>query len=192
MGGSRLLTGMLTIGTLLLYRNYFQDHGVLRAGLVGLSQAFAASAIGYVAAAVATPIVTARLAKPRWIVRVFLFAAVIELTCGLPFTMAPLLVGAALLGFANQSAKICVDTIVQEEIDDEFRGRVFSFYDTLFNLTFVVAAVIGAFTLPMNGRSYPVVVSMGAGYAAIAAAYALAERPQVRSVNAPAPVQAPT
>ena len=43
----------------------------------------------------------------------------------------PLLVGAALVGAATAGAKICVDTIVQEQVDDDYRGRVFSFYDTL-------------------------------------------------------------
>ena len=177
MGGSRLLFGMSTIGTLLLYRNYFQDDGVLRAGLVGLGQAFAASALGYVTAAVVTPVVTSRIGKRRCIVLVFAVAGASQVGFGLPFEMAPLLGGAAVLGFTTQSAKICVDTIVQEEIDDDFRGRVFSFYDTLFNLTFVIAAVIGAFVLPADGRSYPVLFGIGLGYALIAIAYYAAERP---------------
>ncbi len=41
--------------------------------------------------------------------------------------------------------KICVDTTLQETVDDDFRGRVFSVYDTLFNVTFVVALLVGAF-----------------------------------------------
>jgi hypothetical protein len=176
MGTSRLFFGMSTIGTLLLYRNYFHDHGILRAGLVGLGQAFAASAVGYVLAAVAAPAVTHRIGKPRWIVVVFMGAAVTQVGLGLPFATGPLLVGAALLGFATQSAKICVDTIVQEEIDDEFRGRVFSFYDTLFNLTFVAAAVAAAFVLPANGKSYPVLFGIGAGYALIAVVYGASNR----------------
>jgi MFS family permease len=184
MGASRLLFGLSTIGTLLLYRNYFEDDGVLRAGIVGLGQAFAASAVGYVLGAVVTPMVTARVSKPRWIVAVFTLAAVTQVGCGLPFAKAPLLVGALLLGFATQSAKICVDTIVQEEIDDDFRGRVFSFYDTLFNLTFVVASVVAAFVLPENGKSYPVLVGIGVGYLAIAWGYAAAERgPASRDVR---------
>src|SRR3954463_11085375 len=178
ISGARVLFGLSTIGSLLLYRNYFHDQGVLRADLVGLSQAFAASAVGFVAAAFVTPAATARTGKPRWIVMVFGGAAVVELAFGLPFAMAPLLVGACLLGFATQSAKICVDTIVQEEVADEFRGRVFSFYDTLFNLTFVAAAVVAAFVLPPSGKSYPVAVALGAGYALIALAYASSERPR--------------
>jgi MFS family permease len=188
MGSSRLLFGLSTIGTLLLYRNYFDDDGVLRAGIVGLGQAFAASAVGYVVGAVVTPAVTGRLGKPRWIVTVFALAAVTQVACGLPFAKGPLLVGAFLLGFATQSAKICVDTIVQEEIDDDFRGRVFSFYDTLFNLTFVVASVVAAFVLPENGKSYPVLLAIGAGYSAIALWYGAAERgpdgPRVREGSA--------
>ena len=176
IAASRLLVGMATIGTLLLYRNYFHDHGVLRAGIVGLGQAFAASAVGYVLAAFVTPVATERLSKARWVVTVFAGASVAQIGFGLPFATAPLLVGAAFVGFATQSAKICVDTIVQEEIDDDFRGRVFSFYDTVFNLTFVTAAVVAAFVLPMNGKSYPVLVGIAAGYALTATAYGAAER----------------
>jgi len=192
ISGARVLFGVSTIGTLLLYRNYFVDHGVLRAGLVGLSQAFAASAVGFVAAAVVTPIVSARIGKPRWIVQVFAGSAAVELAFGLPFSMAPLLVGACLLGFATQSAKICVDTIVQEEIDDDFRGRVFSFYDTFFNLTFVIAALVAAFVLPRDGKSYVVVVALAAGYGLIALVYAAAERGRPRQLPAATALEART
>jgi hypothetical protein len=186
MSATRLLFGISTIGTLLLYRNYFHDQGVLRAGLVGLAQAFAVAAVGYVVAAIVTPVITARTGKPRWMVEVFALAAADTIGFGLPFAMLPLLVGAFVLGFTAQSAKICVDTIVQEDIADDFRGRVFSFYDTLFNLTFVCAAVIAAFTLPASGRSYPMVIGMSAGYAVIAAWYAAAERVPVRERGAAA------
>src|SRR3954449_2411484 len=185
ISGARVLFGLSTIGSLLLYRNYFHDQGVLRADLVGLSQAFAASAVGFVAAAFVTPTATARTGKPRWVVIVVGGAAVVHLVFRPPFPMAPLLVGACLLGFATQSAKICVDTIVQEEVADEFRGRVFSFYDTLFNLTFLAAAVLAAFVLPPTGKSYPVTIALAVGYALIAAAYARSERPR-RGITAAA------
>jgi MFS family permease len=61
--------------------------------------------------------------------------------------------GALLLGVCAQGSKICVDTIVQEFVDDDYRGRVFSFYDTVFNLAFVVAAAVAAMLLPSDGYS---------------------------------------
>jgi MFS family permease len=176
IAASRFLFGIATIGSLLLYRNYFHNHGLLRAGLAGLSQALAASAAGYVLAAFVTPVATDRIGKPRWVVLVFTAASVAQVVFGLPFAMAPLLAGAFVVGFATQSVKICVDTIVQEEIDDDFRGRVFSFYDTVFNLTFVFAAVMGAFVLPKDGKSYPVLIGIAAGYALTALLYGAAER----------------
>jgi hypothetical protein len=68
--------------------------------------------------------------------------------------------------------KICVDTTLQERVEDDFRGRVFSVYDTLFNVTFVVALLGGAFTLPASGVSVPVLAAVGVGYLLAAAAYA--------------------
>jgi MFS family permease len=184
IAASRLLFGLSTIGTLLLYRNYFHDHGVLRAGIVGLGQVFGCSAVGYVTAAVVTPIVSARLGKTGWMVTVFAVAGVSQLAFGLPFAMGPLLAGAFVLGFTAQSAKICVDTIVQEEVDDDFRGRVFSFYDMAFNLTFVIAAVVAAFALPRNGKSYAVLAAIAVGYGVIAAGFAALERPRSDRVTA--------
>jgi predicted MFS family arabinose efflux permease len=50
--------------------------------------------------------------------------------------------GAVLVGIAYAFAKIPVDTIVQEEMADELRGRAFTVYDMLFNVARV--AGIGA------------------------------------------------
>lgn len=186
MGASRLLFGLSTIGTLLLYSNYFHSDGVLRAGITGLGQVLALSAAGYVAAAFVTPPVTSRIGKPRWIILAFAIAGVSQVGFGLPFAKAPLLAGALVLGFTAQAAKICVDTIVQEQVDDDFRGRVFSFYDTLFNVTFVAAAVVAAFTLPDTGRSPRTVAFLAFGYAATAAAYGYAERRSGRRLSAAA------
>src|SRR5947209_3331654 len=184
ISATRVLFGLSTIATLLLYRNYFRDDGVLRAGVVGLGQAVAAATIGYLLAALVTPSITRRIGKVRWIVTLYAAAGIAQLVFGLPFRLAPLLVGAAVIGAATAGAKICVDTIVQEQVDDDYRGRVFSFYDTLFNVTFVAAAVAAAFTLPRTGHSTATVVFLAAGYVTTAAAYALAERRAEQPVSA--------
>ena len=76
-----------------------------------------------------------------------------------------LYVGAFVVGVAAQGSKICVDTIVQESVDDAFRGRVFSFYDVIFNIAFVSAAAFGALALPADGYSPAVYAVIAIGYA---------------------------
>jgi MFS family permease len=172
----RFLFGIWSIMTLLIYRNAFHNHGVLRAGLVGVGQAVSAAGIGLVLAASVTPWVTARIGKQRWIIVVTVGVAVTELALGAPFSMAPLLVSSFTLGFSVQATKVCVDTLVQASVDDEYRGRVFSLYDTIYNLSFVAAAILAAFVLPTNGKSLAALVAMSIGYLAIAAVYAGSER----------------
>ncbi|MEK8226779.1 hypothetical protein NKG05_12860 [Oerskovia sp. M15] len=76
--------------------------------------------------------------------------------------------GATLLGLAAQGTKIAVDTIVQRDTADAFRGRAFAFYDVLYNAAFVGAAALAAFTLPDTGYSRPVFVVLAIAYAAAA------------------------
>lgn len=172
IGAHRFGYGISTVATLLLYRNYFHDPGDVDAGLAGLAGVVVASGIGFGLAALLTPVATRRIAKERWAVVLLALAAVVQIVPGALYTEPAVLTAAVALGLASQGIKIVVDTVVQESIDDEFRGRVFSFYDVLFNITFVAAAAFAAATLPPTGRSYPVLLLIAAGYAATGAAYA--------------------
>jgi MFS family permease len=179
IGAHRFFYGISTIMTLLLYRNYFTDEGFFRAELAGLGQVFAATAIGTLTAAAVTPAAVRRFGKHRWVTGLFAAAAVTELALGLPFTMQTLVPAAFLLGLVAQATKISVDTLVQEQVSDDFRGRVFSVYDTLFNVTFVGAAVVAALVLPVTGKSYALVVVVAGGYALTALAFRAAVRKAV-------------
>jgi MFS family permease len=176
IGAHRLFYGVSTIATLLLYRNYFTDTGLLRAGLAGAAQVVAAAALGTLLAAAVTPAITRRWSARGWITTLFALAAVVQVALGLPYRMAPLLVAAVILGMVAQGSRICVEAILQAQIPDRFRGRVFSFYDALFNATFVAAAGIAALALPDSGKSYPVLAVIAVGYALAAAGYAMASR----------------
>ncbi|BEP13143.1 MFS transporter [Acidothermaceae bacterium B102] len=167
----RLFYGISTIATILLYRNYFHSQGVFKAGLPGLAEVFSASAIGVLLAAAVTPVAVARITKEAWIASLLGFAALVELALGTPYRKDLFVLAALLLGFVAQGSKICVDTIVQEDIDEVFLGRVFSVYDTLFNLTFVAAAVLSALFLPSTGKSYVSIAVITLGYALAAAAF---------------------
>ena len=164
IGVQRFAYGVSAISTLLLYRNYFVDAGLFRAGLAGLGQLVAALAIGGGLAAVATPIAARRMGYTRWPAVLLLGAGMVEISLGLPFTLQTIIPAGALLGFVAQGIKICVDTLVAQRVLDDFRGRVFSLYDTLFNLLFVGAATLTAFLLPENGKSEIAVVFIALAY----------------------------
>jgi Major Facilitator Superfamily len=130
-----------------------------------------------------TPWVVRRIGKPRWVTVLLAGAGVAQLALGLPF-IPPTIVGAGfVLGFVAQGIKICVDTTLQETIDDDHRGRVFSVYDTLFNVTFVIALLLAAFLLPPSGVSYPVLIAVGAGYLLTAALYWMWSRSSAETVT---------
>ena len=187
IGAHRFFYGISTISGILLFRSYFNDPDEVDAGLAGLASAFAASGAGFLLAAVITPEATRRVRKQTWIVTCFGLAAVTEAVYVVVLTEWLLLAGAFLVGVAAQGSKICVDTIVQESVDDAYRGRVFSFYDVIFNIAFVSAAAFAALALPADGNSPGVFAVIAGGYAVTATTYALASRRlSARVVDAPA------
>lgn len=172
----RIGFGVTTVCTVLLYRNYFTGHGVFRAGLAGLTQVVAMIAVGGALAAVLTPMAVRRIGSRRWAVALLFGSAVVQLTCVLAYRLPLLLLGALLLGFAAQGIKIAVDTLVQQQIGDAYRGRVFSIYDTLFNVTLVIAAALTATVLPENGHAPVSVVVIAVGYVLTGSVYYRAGR----------------
>jgi hypothetical protein len=173
IGLHRLGYGLLTLMTLLLYRNTFESEGAFfPAGLVGLGEVLAAGAAGTLLAAGVTPSAVRHIGKQRWITAVLACAGPAQLALGLLYTPPAAVLAGLLLGFAGQAVKICVDSTLQEVVDDDFRGRVFSVYDTLVNVAFVTALLVAALILPPSGISSPLLVTVGIGYLAGAAAYA--------------------
>jgi predicted MFS family arabinose efflux permease len=57
------------------------------------------------------------------------------------------------VGGFGQSLKITNDALVQSKIHDEFRGRIFAFYDVAVNGAIVSGAIISALVLPADGVS---------------------------------------
>ena len=69
---------------------------------------------------------------------------------------------------------ISATTIIQQEVEDSYRGRVFSFYDMMGNVTYVAGAALFAAFLPANGKSPAIIAIAAVGFAVVAAAYWLA------------------
>jgi MFS family permease len=172
----RLGYGVLTLMTLLLYRNTFGVNGPswFPGGLGGLSQVVAAGAVGTLLAAAVTPRAVRRIGARRWVVLLLAAGGTAEVLLAAPFVPPTVVAAGFLLGFLTQGVKICVDSTLQETVDDDFRGRVFSVYDTLFNVAFVVALLAAALVLPPSGVSYAALAAVGGGYLLTALIYARA------------------
>ncbi|MFE5938906.1 MFS transporter [Streptomyces sp. NPDC056470] len=162
----RFCYGALTVTVLMLCRYAWSSTESEGLALLGIAVAF--SGAGFFAAAVISPWAIGRFGPFGWMIVCSGSAAVLEPALGLPFAQTPLMIAAFLLGLVTQGTKIATDTVVQTSMDDAYRGRVFSLYDTLFNVAFVGAAAVAALMLPPDGRSVPVVVMVAAVYASIA------------------------
>jgi MFS family permease len=128
-----------------------------------------AGAGGALLGAVVTPRVVRRIGKPRWAATLLAAGGVAPLLLVAPAAPATLVIAWFVLGLIGQGVKICVDTTLQETTDDDYRGRVFSVYDTLVNVAFVAGLLAAAWWSPASGRSLPAVAAVSAGYVVAAA-----------------------
>ena len=172
-GGFSLFFGPLFLMSVLLYRNYFYRSSVSVAeGHFGLLVVLAG--IGYACAALITPPATRRLSKPAWITLLLLASAVVTLALGETFLQVAFLGIGFCLYLTRQGVAICAVTILQEDVDDAYRGRVFAFYDVMFNAAYVAGAALSVVIMPEDGHSPLLIALVAAGFAAVAAAYWLA------------------
>ncbi|MFD0267112.1 MFS transporter [Streptomyces sp. NPDC127106] len=159
----RFCYGALTVTLLMLCRYSWSDNESDGLALLGI--AVGVSGAGFFTAAVVTPWMVGRLGTLGWITACSATAAVLVPALGLFFLPGPMLVAAFVLGLATQGAKIATDTVVQSRVDDDFRGRVFSVYDVLFNVAFVLAAAVSSLMLPTDGQSAVLIVTVSVLYA---------------------------
>ena len=160
----RALYGTLLVEALLLYRNYFYYGGNGNKALGSVTLLVITSAIGFGLAAVITPEGVKRLTKDQWIAIWLLIGGLVTIVIGPTFNKYTYLVLGFALGLSAQCVKICVDTTVQQTVDDAYMGRVFSLYDMLYNVAYVLGPAIAIPFLPETGKSYLVILVVGALY----------------------------
>ncbi len=170
IGGFGLLFGPVFLMAIILYRNYFYpSHATTAASHVAVLAA--ASAVGYACAAVVTPPATRRVSKQAWIALMLVLCAVVTGLLGETFNQIAYLAIGFFLYLARQAMAISATTIIQEDVEDIYRGRVFSFYDMMGNVTYVAGAALFAAFMPANGKSPAIVAIAAVGFALVAAAY---------------------
>ncbi|WP_240917031.1 MFS transporter [Nocardioides sp. HDW12B] len=175
IAGQRYLFGLTAVLLLLYFRNGLHPDDP-DAAFAALGRTTLAGGAGFLSAALLTPVVTERVRPHRWIVLLLAGAAAVQLLPAVRLTEPTLLVASFGVGLAAQGIKICVDTFVQRDVDDAFRGRVFSLYDVLFNVAFVSAAVSAVVLLPRDGRAPVALATVAACYLVLAVVFARVTR----------------
>ena len=164
MGVHRFLYGANFIALILIARNLLSDPADADAGLATFGLLTGISFAGNGLAIVLTPLAHERMTPATWVLVCLGLGVTSQLLLVTSSAFGVVAVAAAVLGLSVQGAKIAVDTIVQRDTADAFRGRAFALYDVVYNAAFVGAAALAAVALPDTGWS------RGA-FAALAAAY---------------------
>jgi MFS family permease len=143
----------LTLMALLLERNTFNASDNPDAGLRGFAYALAIAGVGIGLGALAGPFGVAKFGRHKWI-RISMIAPIgFLILFGIFPNEFMMILTAFFVGGFGQSLKITNDALVQSKIADEFRGRIFAFYDVAVNGAIVSGAIISALVLPADGVS---------------------------------------
>jgi len=141
----------LTLMALLLERNSFNDPADPDAGLAGFGMALAIAGIGIGLGAIISPYGVIKFGRHRWM-RLLMFLCIPPLLIYSAGINEISMIGSAfLVGLCGQGIKVTNDALVQSKITDEYRGRVFAFYDVAVNAGIVTGAIGAALILPDNG-----------------------------------------
>jgi MFS family permease len=170
-GAHRFLYGILLLMSILLYRNYFYPGSHSNTALAHFLPVVVGSAIGYGLAAVITPVATRWMSNVTWITALLATGGVVTTALGLSFGQVEFVTIGFALGIVAQGITISTTTILQREIQDDYRGRVFSVNDMVYNATFVLGAAISAAFMPLSGHSVPALLVVGCGYVVASAVY---------------------
>ncbi len=162
----RIAFGALLVDALLIVRYSLNPADDPDGALADFALTAAGASVGSLLAAVSTPYVSSRLGLPRWSALTLFVAAVVAPLGFASGKLALIVVASLSMGVAGQAVKITGDTLLQQDIDDAFRGRVFALYDVGLNVALVTGIALTAFTVPPDG----IAPALWAGVAVLLAA----------------------
>jgi MFS family permease len=164
------LFGPMFLMSILLYRNHFYPaHVTVAESHVETLAVF--SAVGYACAALVTPPATRRLSKQAWITLMLVAAGVVAGVLGETFNEVGYLAIGFLMYLTRQSVAIAAVTILQEDVADVYRGRVFALYDMFYNAAYAIGAALFAVFMASDGKSPGVIAVIAIGFLVAAVAY---------------------
>ncbi|MFZ4515373.1 MAG: MFS transporter [Acidimicrobiia bacterium] len=108
-------------------------------GLVG-----AAAAAGNLGGVLAAPGIRTRVREETILASAAIGAGITSLLCARFGNLAGLCIAASVVAVSAAASRLSFDALVQRDAPDAMRGRVFARYETRFQLTWVIGAVIPA------------------------------------------------
>jgi MFS family permease len=143
----------LIMMALLLERNTFNPPNKPDLGLKSLGFVLAFAGVGIGIGALTSPLIVKYIGRHKWIRIATLgsipFLALVD-TIQNQILLA---VVAFFVGGLGQAVKVTNDALIQDHVIDEFRGRVFAFYDVAVNSGLIIGALVASFILPTTGKS---------------------------------------
>ncbi len=110
--------------------------------IAGYGLALGATGIAAFLGSLAAPVCAQRW-RPSVLIPFTFVPPAVAVLVGALFTNLVVMIGAlGLTGFAFQLLKVLADAMVGSATDDAVRGRVFSIYDVLYNVAFVLAGLV--------------------------------------------------
>ncbi|MGB8021470.1 MAG: MFS transporter [Candidatus Nanopelagicales bacterium] len=149
----RLAFGALLVDALLIVRHSLNTPAEAEAALGDFAFTAVGASLGSFIAAFAAPLASRRVGETEWAAVTLLLAAAAAPLGFASLNLTAMALGSLAMGFSGQTVKIAGDTVLQRDVDDDFRGRVFSVYDVALNVALVAGICITAFTVPDTGVS---------------------------------------
>lgn len=177
--GHRMLYGFLAVMTLAVFREYYHDpiaNPNYEDTLAWLAAIAAAGQVGSFLSALITPRMSRWLGPGNWAFALLCMLVVVLASLGLGMVEQAFVIGTLLVNITSQGLKIVVDTSIQSNIEDEYRGRLFSLNDTVFNVSFILGMFLCVTVLPQNGYAPWLLYATAGGYVLLAAWYRLASK----------------
>ncbi len=154
----------LTLMGLLLERNTYHPSTNPDAGLKGFGYALAIAGVGVGIGSLISPWAVSILGRHKWIRISLIGPTPFLILFGIRHGQFFFILSAFFVGLFGQALKVTNDALVQSKIQDEYRGRIFAFYDVAVNAAIMIGALIAAAILPKSGNSHALPLCIAGAY----------------------------
>ena len=158
----RFVYYMELITIILAARNLLSEPSDADAGIALFGTLGGAMVAGHFLAVILTPVAHERMAPSRWTLVCLVVGTVGQLAVAVSYSTPVFIAGLFVFGIGVQGAKIAVDSIIQGDVEDAYRGRTFAIYDVMFNMSACIAAAVALLVLPDVGWSRTVQAGLAA------------------------------